>query len=242
MKRLLTFGLSLLLVCFSALPCFAGEWVSVAQTLTAEETKNLAALHQAILDTYGIDACFVINYDYEGGDAFKTYARAYLKEHAQSADALVFAVSSTTYYMNTTGKAGDYLQESDLDDLYEAIRGADERGEQYNAAAQFYAALSRLLASRAAAVPTTAVPSATPPSTEPPVTAAPGFSEATTAPGAAVPADAREILPGSGVRRNRPARKARHAQRSAAVRRGARHRRTHRLALADGICRRLFRL
>lgn len=197
MKRWLLFTLSLLLVCFSALPCFAGEWVFVAQPLTAEETKNLAALHQAILDTYGIDACFVINYDYEGGDAFKTYARAYLKEHAQSKDALVFAVSSTTYYMNTTGKAGDYLQESDLDDLYEAIRGADERGEQYNAAAQFYAALSRLLASRAAAVPTTAAPSSTPPSTEPPVTAAPGFSEATTAPGAAVPADAREILPGS---------------------------------------------
>ncbi len=198
MKRLLTFWLSLLLLGALVLPCFAGDSVSLEQTLTPEETQNLDTLHQMIFDTYGIDACFLINNDYEGGDAFKDYARTYLKEHAQSKDALVFAVSSATYYMNTTGKAGDYLQDSDLDDLYEAIRGADERGEQYTAAAQFYAALNRMLASRAAAVPTTAAtPSPTAPSTEPPVTAAPGFSEATTVPGTTAPAATREHRPGS---------------------------------------------
>ena len=111
MKRLLTFWLSLLLLGALVLPCFAGDSVSLEQTLTPEETQNLDTLHNAIFDTYGIDACFLINNDYEGGDAFKDYARTYLKEHAQSKDALVFAVSSATYYMNTTGKAGDYLQD-----------------------------------------------------------------------------------------------------------------------------------
>ena len=147
MKKMTVFLLCLLAAFASALPCYAAS-VRTDDPLTEAETAHLDSLFAAVRDTYGIEAFFLINYDYEGGDDFKAYARAFLDENASGEDALVFAVSSTTFFMNTRGKAGELLEDDDLGTLYEAIRDADEDGRQYSAAVQFYAALDQLLAVR----------------------------------------------------------------------------------------------
>lgn len=189
MKRLSAFLLSLLLTLALAAPCLAAEtpFVRTDDTLSEDETAYLSVLYEAIRQTYGVEAFFLINYDYKGGDEFKDYAKDYLRSHMEGDNALVFAVSSTTYYWNVRGELGDMLLESDLDGLYDAIRQADENGEQYNAAVKFYAALNRLLAYRtnlAAQIATTE-----------PVPADPGnTAEATTAPPETT---ARAIIPGS---------------------------------------------
>ena len=185
MKRSFALLLSSLLIFALALPCMAaGDSVRLDTALSDAETQNLDTLHQLILDSYGIDACFLINYDYEGGDAFKSYAKDFLNANAQRDDALVFAVSGTTYYLNTKGRANDLLEEGDMDSLYAAIRDADEAGEQYNAAAQFYAALNSLLATRVAAA-------------APETTTAKAFEEATTEATSAAQAQPQVIVPGS---------------------------------------------
>ena len=147
MKKVTVFLLCLLAAFASALPCYAAS-VRTDDPLTEAETAHLDSLFAAVREAYGIEAFFLINYDYEGGDDFKAYARAFLDENASGEDALVFAVSSTTYFLNTRGKAGELLEDDDLGTLYEAIREADEDGRQYSAAVQFYAALDQLLAVR----------------------------------------------------------------------------------------------
>lgn len=147
MKKVTVFLFCLLAAFASALPCYAAP-VRTDDPLTEAETAHLDSLFAAVRDTYGIEAFFLINYDYEGGDDFKAYARAFLDENASGEDALVFAVSSTTYFLNSCGKAGELLEDDDLGTLYEAIREADEDGRQYSAAVQFYAALDQLLAVR----------------------------------------------------------------------------------------------
>ena len=147
MKKVTVFLLCLLAAFVSVLPCYAAS-VRTDDPLTEAETAHLDSLFAAVREAYGIEAFFLINYDYEGGDDFKAYARAFLDENASGEDALVFAVSSTTFFMNTRGKAGELLEDDDLGTLYEAIREADEDGRQYSAAVQFYAALDQLLAVR----------------------------------------------------------------------------------------------
>ena len=201
MKRWFACWLSLLLLCVLALPAKAAETpcVRTDSALSDKEVSYLETLFDTVKKGFGIEAFFLINYDYEGGDAFQTYAKDYLHTHAETDDALVFAVSSTTYYLKATGKAGEMLEDEDMNTLYDALRGADERGEQYTAAVQFYSALMQLLSQRnGAAVPTTAATtSVTTPPTEPPATAAPDFSEVTTVSGTTAPNPARVIIPGS---------------------------------------------
>ena len=148
MKKIVSFFFCLILIAALALPCTAAS-VRTDDTLTAQQAARLQTLFDAIRDKYGIEAFFVVNYDYEGGDAFKEYARAYLDENKSGVDAMVFAVSSTTYYMNARGKAGELIRNDDLDDLYDAFSASDKKGKNYDAAVQFYAALERLLAERA---------------------------------------------------------------------------------------------
>lgn len=172
MKRLLSCLVCLLMLLALALPCAAApaDCVRLDTDLTEDETANLGVLFDLIKNTYGVEAYFLINYDYEGGDTFKAYAKDYLRSHAAGDDAMIFAVSSTTYYLNALGKAGELIEDGDMDQLYEAIRAADEKGEQFNAAAQFYAALHKLFAARVTAapgVPTTAEATDGPASTDP---------------------------------------------------------------------------
>ena len=183
MKRLLTLTLALLLLLALAAPCFAAEvpCVRTDDALSEDEAAYLDVLFETIRQTYGVEAFFLMNYDYEGGDAFKDYAKSYLTAHAEGDSALVFAVSSTTYYWNIHGDLGDSILSSDMDALYDAIRTADENGEQYNAAVQFYGALNRLLAKRLPAPAATTSPAADP-------------NEATTAPS---DTNDRVIIPGS---------------------------------------------
>ena len=152
MKRPIVLFTALLLAaafCLSA----GGVCVSTDETLTDEETQTLEAMHRSLRERYGIEAFFLIDYGYEGGEDFHRYAKAYLTENAETEDALVFAVSSSTFYINARGKAGELLEDDDLDLLYEAIEEADEAGEQYLAAVRFYGALDRLLAERAGTAP-----------------------------------------------------------------------------------------
>ena len=183
MKRVLSFALTLLLVLALASPCLAAEspYVYTDSALSADEIEYLSVLFESIRQTYGVEAFFLINYDYEGGDEFKQYAKSYLSSHMEGENALVFAVSSTTYYWNVRGDVSNALLDTDMDGLYDAIRTADENGEQYNAAVQFYAALNRLLDRRLKA--------------DTPLTTSPADpDEATTAP--TEPAE-RVIIPGS---------------------------------------------
>ncbi len=193
MKRITTFLLSLLLVGLLALPCLAAEspYVRTDTELTEDQAEYLAVLHDAIKKNCGIEAFFVINYDYEGGDSFKTYAKDYLHSHAETDDAMIFAVSSTTYYMNALGKAGELIEDEDLGTLYEAIRRADEDGEQYTAAVQFYSALLQLLSKRKAE----GAPPATTASAD--AAAQDDPSGATTQPAEPTKPEERVIIPGS---------------------------------------------
>ena len=178
MKRVLTLVLTALLLLALASPCFAEDlsFVRTDDALSEDEAEYLSVLYETIRQTYGVEA-----YDYEGGDAFKQYAKDYLTSHMEGENALVFAVSSTTYYWNVRGDIGDSLLSSDLDGLYDAIRASDENGEQYKAAVQFYAALDRLLKRRLKADTPTTAPAADP-------------NEATTAPPETTE---RVIIPGS---------------------------------------------
>ena len=150
MKRIVSCLVCLLMLLALALPCAAApaDCVRLDTDLSEDETAYLGVLFDLIKNTYGVEAFFLVNYDYEGGDTFKAYAKDYLRSHAAGDDALIFAVSSTTYYMNALGKAGELIEDDDLDQLYEAIRAADENGEQYNAAVQFYSALLKLAETR----------------------------------------------------------------------------------------------
>lgn len=183
MKRVLTLVLTALLLLALASPCLAQElpFMRTDNALSEDEGEYLSVLYETIRQTYGVEAFFLINYDYEGGDAFKQYAKDYLSSHMEGENALVFAVSSTTYYWNVRGDLSDAVLDTDLDGLYDAIRTADENGEQYKAAVQFYAALDRLLAKRLKTDTPTTSPAADP-------------NEATTAPPETTE---RVIIPGS---------------------------------------------
>jgi len=184
MKRMLSLSLSALLLLALTLTCLAAEpsFVQIDATLREDERTALEALRSAVRRDFGIEAFFVINNDYAGGEAFKVYAQDYLHTHAEGDDALIFAVSSETYYLNTTGKAGTLLEESDMHTLYEAIREADENGDQPRAALQFYSTLLQLLNKRKA---------------EPALSVS--GPDVTTAPATAEPdkADTRVVIPGS---------------------------------------------
>lgn len=147
MKRLIAFfTVPVMLIIFS-LPCF-GVCVRTDKELSPSQSETVENMFGALKEHYGIEAFFLMNYDYEGGDEFKAYARGFLDENAQTEDSLVFAVSSSTFFMNTRGNAGELLRDEDLDLLYEAIEDADDAGEQYKCAVQFYKALDDLLAER----------------------------------------------------------------------------------------------
>lgn len=157
MKRMMTLLLSALILLALALPCAAEQngFVRLDSELSEDGTAYLRALFDHVLKTYGIEAYFLINYDYKGGDPFKAYVKGYLNQQNSSSDALAFAVSSSTYYMNTRGRASDLLQDGDMDKLYEAIRAADEAGDQYLTAVKFYTALNELLSERVKTAPAT---------------------------------------------------------------------------------------
>ena len=153
MKRLFAAVFCLLLAGALFIPCSAA-YVRTDNALSEKEAAHIETLFNAVKDSYGIEAFFIINYDYTGGDAFRTYARAFLEDNAETDDAVVFAVSSDNYYMNMRGKAGELLVDEDMDALYDAIADADEEGEQYNAAVNFYARLNNILSERTgAAIP-----------------------------------------------------------------------------------------
>ena len=147
MKRFFAFWTALLMLAVLGFSSF-GVWVRTDRTISQKETETLENMAQSLRENYDIEAFFLMNYDYEGGDEFKTYARSFLTENAETENALVFAVSSSTFYMNTRGNAGKLLKDEDLNLLYEAIQDADEAGDQYQAAVQFYRALDKLLAER----------------------------------------------------------------------------------------------
>ena len=189
-----------------AAPCLGASspYVRTDTELSDDEAEYLQVLFSIIKQTYGIEAFFLINYDYEGGDAFKAYAKDYLNEHQTGDNAMIYAVSSTTYYMNTRGKASDLLLDGDMDHLYESIRAADESGEQYNAAVKFYSALNKLLSWRIANMPYLATTAAantgeaeTKPSEQAEATS--GFAETTAVPETTDPTQTTErvIIPGS---------------------------------------------
>ena len=149
MKRIFAFFFCLLLLALSALPCAAANApVRLDNELTEPESQYLDALFQTVREAYGVEAFFVINYDYSKGDAFSDYVDRFLDGNRTGTDALVFAVSSDNYRMVSLGKAKELLNTDDLGTLYEAIEDADESGEQYTAAVQFYTAINKLLAER----------------------------------------------------------------------------------------------
>ena len=113
MKRFFAFWTALLMLAVLGFSSF-GVWVRTDRTLSQKETETIENMEQSLRENYDIEAFFLMNYDYEGGDEFKTYARSFLTENAETENALVFAVSSSTFYMNTRGNAGKLLKDEDL--------------------------------------------------------------------------------------------------------------------------------
>lgn len=149
MKRVSAFLLCLLLIGALVFSCAAAPVrVRTDTALSERESAYLDTLFEAVLDAYGIEAFFVINYDYSGGDDFTAYVSDYLAANKQTADAMIFAVSAENYRLHSLGKAKTLLQNGDITTLYAAIADADASGEQYTAAVQFYTALNTLLAER----------------------------------------------------------------------------------------------
>ena len=160
MKRIFAVVFCLLIAGALFIPCSAA-YVRTDKALSAKETAYLETLFNAVKKSYGIEAFFIINYDYTGGDAFRSYARKFLEDNAETEDAMVFAVSSENYYMNTRGKAGDLFVDEDMDTLYDTIANEDERGEQYKAAVKYYAEINKILAERTGVPKATAAPQKT---------------------------------------------------------------------------------
>ena len=152
MKRIISLSFCLLLLVLAALPCAAAETgCRLDDELTEQESAHLASLFDAVRQAYGVEAFFVINYDYQQGDDFTAYVDQFLDGHRTGEDALIFAVSSDNYRMVSQGKAKTLIQSDTKDDLtmlYGAIKEADENGEQYQAAVQFYTAVNKLFAER----------------------------------------------------------------------------------------------
>ena len=146
MKKFLSVLFAALLLIALALPAFAGYTQGVA--MTAEEQANIDAIADAILSRYGVEAYFLYNTELEDGTL-----KAYTLDFAETVGekAIIFTVSETSYYLYVSSAAVDKTSVSadDQDDLYDACREADERGEYYNMAVQYYAALNSLLAQRA---------------------------------------------------------------------------------------------
>ena len=183
MKRISVFVLILTLLCALFVPCAAAstDYASLTVDLTPEEVEILETMEQSIQDNFGIEAYFLYDDTKEGGDDFIAYAESYLEDNAQTEDATLFAISKTSYYVVSVGKAQDLVSNDDADTIYESVKYSDERGEIYNAAAHYFAALQALLAQKVglslAGGATTAAPAQT---TVPATTAAPTAAPATT--------------------------------------------------------------
>ena len=78
MKRVLSCLICLLMLLALALPCAAApaDCVRLDTELNEDETTYLGVLFDLIQKTYGVEAFFLINYDYEGGDTPKTTCTA----------------------------------------------------------------------------------------------------------------------------------------------------------------------
>ena len=150
MKRLSAFCLILLLLGALLVPCCAASsnHVLLSADLSNDQMQAIEAMAQTVQDNYGIEAFFVYDNTQQGGDAFKKSARTFFNNNRSTDDAVLFAVSQTTYYIYLSGDAQDVLKEDDSDELYGTIQSFDERGEVYNTAAAYYAALQSLLDSR----------------------------------------------------------------------------------------------
>ena len=147
MKRISVFVLVLTLLCALFVPCTAAstDYASLTVDLTPEEVEILETMEQSIQDNFGIEAYFLYDDTKEGGEDFIAYAESYLEDNAQTDDATLFAISKTSYYVVSVGKAQDLVSNDDADTIYESVKYSDERGEIYNAAAHYFAALQALL-------------------------------------------------------------------------------------------------
>ena len=122
--------------------------------LTYEQAQKLVKLQNDIQETYGVEGFFLRDESLEGGDEFTDYVKGYLKEKAQTDDATVFAVSKTSYYVYSIGKAKSMVSNDDADTLFAAVKDADARGDDYQAAVQYYKALPTILAQSTPSIPT----------------------------------------------------------------------------------------
>ena len=141
MKRIMSLALAVLLAAALVCPALAVPYTE-GITLSAEEQSNINAIAGAIKTQYGVDAYFLLKPDLDDGDM-----ESYTEKFAESLDneaAIVFTVTKDSYYLYPTYSATERLgiMTDYEDDLYESIRDADERGEAYNMAIQYYAALN----------------------------------------------------------------------------------------------------
>ena len=136
----------LLLSCF-VLPVAAAEtpFVSIDAEMSEDQVAVLETMEKQIEDTYGFEAAFFLDNTMQGGDTFISYVKSFMYQHTETTNCMAFGVSSTSYYVESMGKASRYVTNDDADALYEAIEDADRRGDSYAAAVQFYEGLIDLL-------------------------------------------------------------------------------------------------
>ena len=140
----------LLLSCF-VLPVAAAEtpFVSIDAEMSEDQVAVLETMEKQIEDTYGFEAAFFLDNTMQGGDTFISYVKSFMYQHTETTNCMAFGVSSTSYYVESMGKASRYVTNDDADALYEAIEDADRNGDSYAAAVQFYDALIDLLEKKA---------------------------------------------------------------------------------------------
>ena len=147
MKRILSVLLTVLLLAVFAVPALAVSYVQGVE-MSQDEQENIETLTEAIRSSYGVEPYFLYNPDLD-----QETIRSFSEEYANTVDgdAIIFTVSSTTYYLYVSPAAEEKtaVTTDDQDNLYAFCRNADERGEKYNAAVQYYAALNTLLARNA---------------------------------------------------------------------------------------------
>ena len=147
MKKLFSILFAVLLFAAFTVSAAAADYTQ-GIALTAEEQENIDTIADAIFTQYGVQAYFLYQSDLPDG----TLAD-YTIDFADSVDdsAIIFTVSADSYYLYVSDSAAakTVAHHDDQDALYEACRAADERGEYYNMAVQYYAALNALLADRA---------------------------------------------------------------------------------------------
>ncbi len=132
-KKIFIFITTFALLLSMAIPAFADSY----GYQTSADDASSAVIAQGIYDAYGIEAFYVVDNSLGADDDVLEFANYSLGNLAQGDDAIIFAVTSTSYGIAATGRGEDYKQLVYASDIYAELEEYDIAGEDEMAAVTF---------------------------------------------------------------------------------------------------------